>query len=311
MPTYVLAVDGGGTKTAVLCADSSGRVVGQGASGPTNLTTTTVGAASFNLREAVRQAVENIPEQDRTFACLAMGLAGMDTPAEQEVADRVFHDVLSPLGIAHFILVNDSVIALANGSDAANALVVIAGTGSIAYGKNQENSEAKAGGMDFLLTDQGSGYYIGWRVLQEAVKSFDGRGPKTILEKLLVHHYHISSMADLKKVVYNPLLSKIEVAELAQLCSQAVAEHDEVAQKIFGDAVAELTILAQTVARRLHLASFGSFECVLAGSVLHLPSVHEPFTAALKQEFPSIIFSRPDMPPVYGALKIALRHIRT
>ena len=69
MAKYFLAVDGGGTKTDVVCANENGDVIGRGVSGPTNITTTSVGAASFNLIEAIRQSIESLPIEAREVRC--------------------------------------------------------------------------------------------------------------------------------------------------------------------------------------------------------------------------------------------------
>lgn len=309
MAKYYLAVDGGGTKTDVLCADETGRVIGQGSSGPTNLTSTSVGAASFNLNEAVRQSVEKIVDSQADFVSLAMGLAGLDTDKETQVALEVFMRSLMHYQVNDFYLVNDSVIALANGSDNPNALVLISGTGSVAYGRDEHGGSAKSGGMDYTLTDQGSGYYIGRQVLREAVKSFDGRRKKTVLEKLVCEHFEIDSMNEVKDHVYNPPLTKIEVAELAYLCSQAIEEGDEAARMIFEHAVDELELHADAVIGRLGLNE-KPFDLVLTGAVIQLDYFKEHLIGRLKEKYSSLMPVYPTTPPVYGALKIALSGAR-
>jgi N-acetylglucosamine kinase-like BadF-type ATPase len=300
-----LAIDGGGTKTDVICADENGQVVGTGQSGPTNLTSTNVGAASFNLLEAIRQAIENLPEEKR-FSRLVMGLAGMDTPQEEQVARKVFQDALSYYQIDDFVLINDSLIALANGSDSPDAVVLISGTGTIAFGHNQAGETARASGMDYLLSDQGSGYYIGRQVLREAVKSYDGRAPKSILEELVCRHYNIANLSELKNHVYNPALTKIEVAELSYICSEAFAQGDAAAKTIFDHAVEELSLQLMSVIDRLQLVD-KTFDCVLAGSVLHIEHVQQQLLARVREKYQNMQVRFPDQPPVYGALKLAMR----
>lgn len=309
MTKYFIGIDGGGTKTDVITADETGTVVGNGSSGPTNLTSTTVGAASFNLKEAIRQSLENLP-QEREIAGVAMGLAGLDTEHEYEVAYRTFMEILKPFGITEFKLVNDSLIALANGSDNPNALIMISGTGSICFGKNAQGVTVKTGGMDYLLTDQGSGYEIGRNVLREAVKSYDGRRPKTILEELVCKHFSIATIEALKVEVYNPVLSKIEVAELAQLCSQAYDAQDEAAKEIFEWAENDLVQMAETVIKRLQL-EHTPIDMVVSGAVLHIEHVQKAVKTKLLQDFPQITFISPEKPPVYGALKLAMQQKKT
>lgn len=300
---YFLAVDGGGTKTDVLCADESGQVVGTGSSGPTNLTVTSVGAASFNLLEAIRQATENLPS-DKQFVRMVMGLAGMDTKKEHDTAYSVFKSTLAPLPIKELVLVNDSIIALANGSDAHNRMVLISGTGTICFGQNAAGATARTSGMDYLLTDQGSGYYIGRQVLREAVKSYDGRCEKSVLEELVCEHFHIASISDLKDAVYNPPLDKHEIAELSAVCSRAFERDDARAKIIFQHAAEELCNQATTVARRLEFAT-QQFDCVFAGSVMKVPVIKESVIEKIRTEFPGMQPQYPENPPVYGALKLA------
>ncbi len=308
MNEYIIGIDGGGTKTEAICSDLSGATLGQGLSGPTNLTSTSVGAASFNLIESIRQALETVDQENMVIKKIVLGLAGMDTNEERERALNVFQRALSHHHIEHYELVNDSVIALENGSSNPNAVVLVAGTGSISFGRNAQGETAKTGGMDFLLTDQGSGYYIGRQVLREAVKSYDGRSEKNLLEKLVCDHFQILSIAELKNEVYNPLLSKIEIADLAPICTQAYDQGDEAAKHIFEHAVSELILLASTVIEKLKLDQ-GSFDLVLSGAVTRLPQMQTELINQFKQKYPALNLAIPDTPPVYGAIKLALNGI--
>lgn len=301
--THFLAVDGGGTKTQVILANEQGQQLGEGWSGPTSLTATSVGAASFNLREAVRQALESVSSEVE-IAAMVMGLAGMDTPNEEAQALHVFKQVLDVHHILRFQLVNDIVIALESGSDSPNAVALIAGTGSNCWGRNQSGQTAKSSGMDFLLTDQGSAYAIGRQVLREAVRSFDGRSPKSILEQLVREYFHISSIAELKDHVYNPLLTKTEIGELAKLCSDAEQQGDEVAKTIFAKTAHDLLDLVKAVVTRLELQA-QTYDLVLVGGVSKLPAVSDQFLMLVKEFSPQVQIVQPEQDPVHGALKLA------
>jgi N-acetylglucosamine kinase-like BadF-type ATPase len=303
---YVLAVDGGGTKTQVWCADQTGQIIGEGFSGPTSLTATSVGAASFNLREAIRQAMEKIGS-DSEVACMVMGLAGMDTPPEEANALKVFQqEGLKDIKINQFVLVNDSLIGLESGTDKSNALVLISGTGSNCLGRNEEGHTAKTSGMDYILTDQGSGYEIGLMVLKEAVKSFDGRGPKTSLENLVCEYFHIQSVNELKAPTYNPALTKPEVADLARLCVQAYDSGDQVAKNIFDHAITELNLMVRTVAQKLNMTD-RDLDIVLAGSVTKNSYVQEGIRKHVAEYCANSHLVIPTKEPVFGALKMSLK----
>ncbi len=304
MTEYYLAVDGGGTKTKVLCTDENGTIIGESLAGPTSLTVTTIGAASFNLIEAIRQVVENKPEITQ-FKAVVLGLAGVDTSTEQKRADEVFRRALAQYHFEHFWLVNDSEIALANGTDNPNALILVSGTGSICYGRNELGASVRVSGMDYLLADQGSAYSIGRKVLTEATKSFDGRGPKTILEKKLCESFMIATFAEIKGEIYNPDFGKGEVARLAPFCTAAAQEGDVVALRIVQEEINEMVISAQTVLDKVFIPD-KSFDCVFSGSVLGVDMISQGIRDQLLVKYPTLHFVRQEKQPVFGALKIAM-----
>jgi N-acetylglucosamine kinase-like BadF-type ATPase len=303
---YLLAVDGGGTKTKVLCADESGVVVGEGLSGPTNLTATTVGAASFNLREGIRQATENLPE-GWNISRMVIGLAGMDTSSEHNKAHHIFEQVLTHFRIGEVKLVNDIEIALESGTDKSDAVALISGTGSNCFARSAEGKHTQVGGMDFLLTDQGSGYAIGRAVLRRAVSSYDGRIERTMLEDLVCQHFKLPSIGELKDSVYHPLLSKPEIAGLSKVCSVAFEKNDSVARIILEDAVNELYLMVSTAMTKLGITD-RQVDMVMVGGVTTIPFIQERLTEKLTTLCPKISIIRPDAQPVTGALKMALRN---
>lgn len=302
---YYLAVDGGGTKTQAICADEQGLVVGEGWSGSTNLTATTVGEASFNLQEAVRQAMQSLPEDAEVLA-LSMGVAGLDTPQEKQTAEDVFRQALGQRKIGRLMLVNDTRIALASGTDEDDALVLISGTGSHCYGRLKDGSEAKTGGLDFLLTDDGSGYDIGRKILRAAVRAYDGRGPQTPLEAAVCAHFQVPSIAELKNVVYHPLLSKTEIAEVARLMTPELMESDPVTKEILDVACRDLALMVTTVAKKLSLDQ-KTFPCVMVGGVSRLPKIQVGLSAYVKTSCPQVNFIVPQQTPAYGALKLGMK----
>jgi len=302
---YYLAIDGGGTKTSTLCVDEMGKVVGEGQSGPTNLTVIGVGAASFNLKEGIRQATEKL-EAGFVITKLVMGVAGVDTNEEHDRAQALFSEVVRFFPIEQFELYNDVIIALESGTDDQNAVALIAGTGSNCYGRNAQGQIAKTGGMDYLLSDQGSGYSLGRALLRTVVKSYDGRSEKSqLLEDLVKQHFALDDLSQLKNVVYNPDLTKTEVAELAKLVFEAQSQGELVAQRVLDHAIDDLMIMAQTVIRKLGLEA-APMTVVLVGSVAKHDYIYPQLEQKLKSLNPQIQLVVPDQPPVYGALKLAM-----
>jgi N-acetylglucosamine kinase-like BadF-type ATPase len=302
---YYLAIDGGGTKTKVICADENGEIVGEGLSGPTSLTVSNLGAASFSLREGIRQATQNLPP-GFTIKRLVMGLAGIDTEKEREKTETSFKHVLSDFQVEEFQFMNDIYIALRTATDSNDALAIIAGTGSNCYGLNSEGQSHKTGGLDYIISDQGSGFAIGLAVLQMAAKSYDGRIAPSKLEIKVNEYFQTSSIPELKHSVYNPVLSKMQIAALARLAFEAMDEGDQTAKYIVDQAGEELLVMAKVVIERLGLDKRDS-DCVFAGKVLLNDYMKEYVAGRLKQAFPNVRIVIPDKDPVHGALKIAMQ----
>lgn len=301
---YFLAVDGGGTKTKVLCANEKGEIVGEGLSGPTSLTVTNVGAASFSLREAIRQATLKLPP-DFVVKKFVMGLAGMDTVLEKSAAEDSFKHILADFNVQTYEFMNDVFIALRSASDSNDAVAIIAGTGSNCFGINSQGQFAKTGGLDFLLTDEGSGYDIGLKVLKIAAKSYDGRAPKTILEQMVNSHFDTKTIPDLKEHIYNPPLSKTQIAALAVLASEALVQGDNAAKEIIDGAIDELFLMTKVVVESLGLQD-KSTDMVFAGKVIQDEYIKDNLSKRLLEKFTKLKIVIPDKEPVYGALKIAM-----
>ena len=301
----ILAIDGGGTKTTALIADLDGKILGKGTAGPMSLAATSIKTASQNLANCINDAVGK--SGVTSFAKVVIGLAGVDTEDELIKAKNIFSKALADdYSVDQFELVNDTQIALASGSVAKNAIVLISGTGSNCFGKNEKGQIAKAGGMDYLLSDQGSGFDIGQQVLKAAVKSFDGRGQSTMLEDLVCQHFAISSIEKLKDQVYHPPLNKTEIGKLATLCFTAFQIGDSQANQILTKSLDELIKMIEAVIRRLNLKN-NQFDLVLVGSIATDPYFSRMIELTMNVRYPKAKLIIPEQEPVYGALKIAMR----
>jgi len=303
----LLAVDGGGSKTKVLLTTEQGEVVGEGLSGPTNIMATGHSTAKMNLTAAIKDATSEV-DADSIITCAAMGLSGADSEQDLVLAQDIFQPVFNEFKVQDSVIVNDIKIALLSGTTNANAVALISGTGSNCFGQNESGDTAKTGGMDFLLTDQGSGYAIGRQVLREAVKSFDGRSPKSILERLVCEYFSIESIASLKEKVYNPLLSKPEIAALSKLCTKAAQKDDAVAIAILEKAARDLAEMVSVVAEQLGFQVV-PFDVITTGSIATLPRMQQMIKDEVGQRCQNVSFIIPDQEPVFGAVTLAQQHL--
>src|SRR6266576_3237285 len=186
---YFLGVDGGASKTAALVIDDSGKSLGSGVAGPSNHLRVGIETAARNIERAVNKALVAADVASREIHWAYCGIAGADHPAHrQEVVDSL--SVFFPRG--NFTVDNDARIALTGAIGFGPGVVVIAGTGSVAVGRNAAGEEARAGGWGPIVGDEGSGYAIARGGLGAILCAYDGRGPATSMTERLKRDYDMT-----------------------------------------------------------------------------------------------------------------------
>lgn len=303
--SYLLGIDGGGTKTVFLLTDEFGKKITQVEVGPTSLVAVGKQQAKKNLIEGFEKLAAVIQEPDYTIKMAVFGLASVDTKQEEDVAAKTFQPIMSEFNVEEFAVLNDAVLALVSGTDRDNAVVLISGTGSNCYGENESGQTAKTGGWDFLLSDEGSGYEIGRQILRAAVKSHDGRIKKSVLEAMVLEYFAAADIPDLKDKVYRPALDKTQTAAVSQLLFKALDKNDPAAKAIFEQAALELWSMVKTTADKLQLQN-NNFDLVLGGSVAASPKMIRFMQQRLQEYNPQAELILPQKAPVYGALKLML-----
>jgi len=242
---YYLGVDGGQSSTTALIGDASGRVVGVGRGGPCNHVGASEARSRFLdavggcIREACAQA--GLPEP--CFASAVLGFSGGPEDKEALAGELI----QSPkMHVTH-----DALIALAGACAGEPGLITIAGTGSIAFGRNQKGMTARAGGWGYVFGDEGGAFDIVRQALRAALRNEEGWGPPTALRDLLLEETGAQDTNELLHLFYTPGYPRSRVAKLAKLVDQAAIEGDEVAWRILERAAEELALLAGAVRGQL------------------------------------------------------------
>lgn len=262
-PPLVIGIDAGGTKTEAVLADGEGAVVARARRGGANLAAHGELAVEKTLHEVI-DAVLGEGHLRPDVICL--GIAGVDRAED----NLVIQGIMRRIGArARILVTNDALIALVAGAGAGvgPAIVVIAGTGSIAYGRNAQGEAARAGGWGYILADEGSGFWVGRQALRAVVRAADGRGPATALTPLVLEFFGVSRPEQLVLEVYRDYLKPSDIARCARLVEQARDGGDAVAIHIASVAADELAAAVRSVVRQLDLA--GAFPVVMAGGAFH------------------------------------------
>lgn len=310
MPECVLGVDGGGSGTTAVLVTPDGAVLGRGQAGPSNYVVAGAPAAAEALAEAVRQALRTAPQHVHLRGA-AFCLAGIAGPADAERVRQALRRTAVPLPawaavVERARLAHDALAALVGGCGRPVGVVVIAGTGSIAYGRAADGREQRAGGWGWLAGDEGSAFDLGRRALQAAARAADGRGPATALLAMLLAELGCAGMAELvRRFTPGPEL-RGQVAALAPLVFHAAQAGDKVAQELVSSAAAELALAAVTVLRGLGLDRTPTPVVMHGGLFRHHALLREGFAAALARQAPAARPVEPQHDAAYGAALLAL-----
>ena len=297
---FVIGIDAGGTKTVGLLADETGKVHSKAISGSANLLV----KGELAVEKVIFDVIESL-EAPEPLAALCLGIAGVGQPG----ADQVIRDVLRRLGQRQPVrVVHDALVALVAGAPSGIGIVVVAGTGSIAYGVDPAGETARSGGWGYLLGDEGSAFWLGHYAVRHAIRAADGRGVSTTLYPLICEKLGVSDPTELVKWFYDQELSRNRVADLASLVETASADGDEVAETLMDQAAKHLASAARAVAN--HLTFPDPYPIVLAGGAFKACPSLSPRVEIMLDDLPDVEVRLLTVEPAVGAVTLALELIR-
>jgi N-acetylglucosamine kinase-like BadF-type ATPase len=308
-----IGVDGGGSKTEIVALDPSGRVLRCLRKPASNY-------HAVGMEQAVRHITEGIYDalQEETPEGIGISLAGIDTPEDWKVmADglkqrlKVFAlETMIPYQEVPVVLENDAFGALMSVRGNFSGNVLVAGTGAVALGVNPEGEVFRVGGWGHLIGDQGSGYDIGRKALAATLASFDGYGPKSILETLITEYLGLVQVQGISCWLYQGKRTNKEVAALVPVVVEAARMGDAISKLILKESGQALGFLTKALLRKTKVLDVG----LVGGIVTHIWEYIAPsFCATVQGEFPNLQILKPNYSPAVGAAFLSMidqvRHI--
>jgi N-acetylglucosamine kinase len=300
---YFLGIDGGGTKTAAVLLDENGQEIARAVSGSSNFFSVGLTVAEASLREVIGKvlSVAGLAAVDVTAA--GVGMAGAGRPDDRQVVQDLMARIVP---FPKVVITHDAETALVGAVGRRHGVVLIAGTGAIAYGVNARGESHRVDGWGYLLGDEGSAYWIGLEGLRAVFRAHDGRGPATVLTDTLLKHLDVPEVEALVAQVYACDFGAPQIAALATLVSQAARDGDVAALGILRQTGRHLGEAACAVVRGLKIAD-EAFEVVLLGGVLRSRGlVWEIVVAALKEIAPRARVVEPRQDAAVGAALLAM-----
>jgi len=298
--SFYLGIDGGQSSTKALLADETGKVIGRGKGGPCNHTGSAEGRGRFlsAVGDCLRQAYHEAGLESTSvrFASVCLGLSGGAEDKEAYTKELIPSD--------RYKLTHDAEIALMGGTAGEPGIIIIAGTGSIAFGRNAQMQTARAGGWGYIFGDEGGGFDLARQALRRALQYEEGWGPATVLHKALLEVSGAASANTLLHETYGKL-DRRQIAGYAKLVTQAAEQGDKVAVEVLKNAAESLTLYVTGVYDQL----FKKAETVQIVAVGGVFKSHFLMQQLMQNIYTAILcpLGKPKLSPAAGALLEALR----
>jgi N-acetylglucosamine kinase-like BadF-type ATPase len=294
-----LGIDGGGSKTSCVIGDDNS-IQGRGVSGPSNIVRVGEQRARESMAAAIRQACSaaNIKPSQIERTCI--GIAGGARPETAEIVRRILSEIVG----GQIEVVGDMVIAMEAASGTGPGVVVIAGTGSIAYGRNGAGQTARAGGWGFAISDEGSAHWIGRTAVSAVMRAQDEGQSTTLLEKLM-EAWRVDTREQL--ILAANASPPPDFGALLPTVVAAAQSQDALAHDVLAQAGAELASLGKIVIARLFHEGEDVQVAISGGVFRNADLVRRVFYNNLRLTYPKIVPGDTLVDPVMGALELARR----
>ncbi len=303
---YLIGIDGGGTGSSCVITDSDGKVLFHCKGGPTNFLRYDIGEVcktTYSLINECRK-IQNISFKD--IGGVVIGTAGAGRKKDALFLKKYFRKYLrsKKISIKSIEVVDDGIIALEGAFSGGPGCIIISGTGSIIYGKNQKGKYFRLGGYGNKIGDEGSGYSIGRQGLNAVAKSFDDRGKKTILTGYLKRNYKIDTGQDLIDKIYR---GNFDIASFAPFVIKAAMRKDKISKNILNNEANELLLHIEAMIKLLN----NKINVALLGSLISNKNFYsELLKKKIIKELTGIKIVKPENSPEIGAALVARQLIK-
>jgi glucosamine kinase len=302
MTDFVVGVDGGGSKTRVIVADLDGKELADVSGAGSAMAPGRADHSAKIIGDLIRQALADAFLSDERPRSIVAGVAGVGRFAE----NRALTGALEDLELSDEVIVQgDGEIALTDAFGSGAGIILIAGTGSIAYGRSPNRVLARCGGWGPVFGDEGSGAWIGRRALGVVSSAADGREPSTALTGAILTAAQLNEVEEL--IPWGIAATPKELAALAPIVFNAASAGDVRANSLVGLAVEELTLHVRALAVKLFGDDRASVPLAFSGGLLHRGSyIRKRLEQRLKSALPGAQIRTEEVIAARGAVKAAL-----
>ena len=292
----VVGIDAGGSKTRAFAVDRDGAVVGRGAGGGANLLSSPDPAGS--IAAALSESLGSAKPEAVVLSC-----SGGDRPADREKGRAILTQLVGPA--VRIEVTHDAIAALYAGNPAGCGVVLISGTGSIAFGRNDEGEERRAGGWGYLIGDEGSAVWLGLEGLRAAAHHADGRGAGTAITAHLLGELGVDSFMEVIPQLYGRPHPAPAILAAVRAVGRAAAEADAIAVSIVQRGAHALARATSVVGAELRLEEGPVY--LAGGAFESLPSLERAVRGELLRMLPRATVEPVSEEPAMGAARLAMQ----
>ena len=302
MKKLYLGIDGGQSHTEAIIADENGFVLGRGTGGASNHAEIPGGRERLQnaVKDSIGAALENGDLPELTAAIFASAHCGMTGGAiyKEEIISAIIR--AEKLTVGH-----DAPTALFGATAGKPGIAVIAGTGSVVFGVNEKQESARAGGLGYLFSDEGSGFWLATQMIRLAVKEHDDLIEKRGILELTLEFFGRGEIREITDDFYNGKISRDQIAALAERAHFAAAEGNQAIREQIYNGVEVLTASVKSVAKKLNFPM--DFPVAGIGGMFRAALMNEFFKSSLAEKVSLARFVKPRFGPAIGALLLSYR----
>lgn len=309
MTRHILAVDGGGTKTALVLCDENGVKLYETVAGGSNYQAIGQTALRRVLTGALVEVFTACPVSSIDVALFA--LAGVNTEEDKNTVSLIVQELLNSmqLDVADLVIENDAFGVLKGLVQDRPGVLAICGTGAIAFAQDEHQHIIRSSGWGHKVGDGGSACWMGTKVIDAVFRMDDGRGRETVLKDKTLSAMGFTTVEQLSDWVNGEQYSIGEVGKLTIQLSEAESERDPVASEIVDHAVAEIVSMAEAVIQRSQLQDVPCTVFCAGGTIQNFDALFEQVKNTIETRQPNKTVIRTDESPIEIIIKRAMNQL--
>jgi N-acetylglucosamine kinase-like BadF-type ATPase len=298
---YFIGIDGGGTKTKASLINENLGVISEGIGGPSNFLVFDINEVANSLVQLVLDVCEKGNIEIEKVKSILLGTAGAGRKDDAERLENVVRKIAAEknVKINIFKVESDARIALEGAFSGKPGSILIAGTGSIMFGKDSKENVHRVGGFGRILGDEGSGFKIGLAGLSAIAKAFDKRNSGTLLTELIKNEFNINDSVQLINEVYK---NNFDIPKIAPLVIKAAEENDKICKEIIDSQIDEL--VEHIIAMKPKINE-ETLSVSLIGGTITTDNYFATLFQSIAKKIPNVKIVKAELSPDVGAALMA------